>query len=197
MSTPKGNAVLVEALSSSLRRGGNALGNVPGLLKQTLEKEAWREFVTPRGELVRPRNFAEFITTPPTAGLGAEVDLIRRMVADDPEAVDLLDRALQNRRGRPEILNNVQVKAPEGNGRDTALRRLRKNAPELHAEVVAGRISAHAAMVQAGFRPRTATIPIGRGPSVVADSLRRYMSPDEIAALIACLLSNPSGPTTH
>ena len=76
--------------------------------------------------------------------------LVQRVVADDPVAVDLLDQALQ----RPSSIhahNNVQgTEAPVGNSQAAALRRLRKDAPELHAEVLAGNLSAHAAMVKAG-----------------------------------------------
>jgi hypothetical protein len=48
---------------------------------------------------------------------------------------------------------------PEGNSRDKALRRLRDHRPDLHAQVLANELSAHAAMVEAGFRPRTFTVP--------------------------------------
>jgi len=77
----------------------------------------------------------------------------RARCADDPEALDLLDRASQNQAGRPkETLDNVQG-FPSGNRSDTALRRLRKDRPDLHAAVLDGALSPHAAMVRAGFRP--------------------------------------------
>ena len=68
---------------------------------------------------------------------------------DDPEALDELDKVGQRKGGRPKTHNNVQGKAPTGNRESAALRRLRKDAPELHAEVLAGNISAHAARTQA------------------------------------------------
>ncbi len=187
MSAAEANSVLVEALGSSLRRGGNALESVPGLLKRTLQEGAWREFTTPRGEVVRYERFVDFVVTPPTAGLGADVDLVRRIVAPDAEAADLLDRALQNVAHRPAgTVDIVNTSRPNGNAQSTALRRLRKDAPELHAEVVAGRISAHAAMVQAGFRPKTVSVPVGR-PDVVAEALRRHMTPADLARLAQLL----------
>lgn len=187
MSTPEGNAVLVEALGSSLRRGGNALQSVPDLIKRTLAEEAWREFTTPRGELVRHERFVDFVVTAPTAGLGADVDLVRRIVAPDTEAADLLDQALQNPAHRPSGSVSIRnTSRPAGTTQDAALRRLRKDAPELHAEVTAGRISAHAAMVQAGFRPKTVSVPVGR-PDAVAEALRRHMSPADLARLVSLL----------
>ena len=192
MSTPKGNAVLVEALGSALRRGGNALEDVPDLLKRVLEEESWREFVTPRGELVRHARFVDFVTTPPTRGIGASEDLVRRIVGSDTEALDLLDQALTGRQGERTDLGNIvtKVERPEGNSQAKALRRLRKDAPSLHTEVLAGRLSAHAAMVQAGFRPKTISVPVSR-PESIAAALRKHLGPDDIARLIRLLLDEP------
>ena len=192
----KGNAVLVEALGSSLRRTGNGLDAVPGLVKEVLREEAWREFVTPRGELVRHDRFIDFVATPPTKGLGASVDLLKRLVAQDAETADLLDQALQGKHGGDRIsecasnVDVINVARPTGTAKAAALRRLRKDKPELHAEVIAGRLSAHAAMVQAGFRPKTVSVPVSQ-PDSIAASLRRHLSPDDIARLIKLLLKEP------
>lgn len=190
MTTPKGNAVLVEALGSALRRGGNALEDVPDLLKRVLAEESWREFVTPRGELVQHERFADFVTTPPTRGIGASVGLVRRIVEPDTEALDLLDQALQEPHGGDRSKKNNVPLAPEGNTQAKALRRLRKDKPELHAEVLAGRLSAHAAMVQAGFRPKTVSVPVNR-PDSIAATLRRHLAPDDIARLVQLLQGDP------
>lgn len=192
---PRQRGTLVEALGSSLRHGGTALGTVPVALARLLESGAWREFVTSRGEHVTYDRFADFVTTPPLKGLGADIDLVRRVVADDTVTLDLLDQALKegSRQGkRTDIGNNVpEVRRPEGNTQAKAIRRLRKDAPELHADVLAGRISAHAAMVQAGFRPKTVSVPVTK-PEAVARSLMKYMSADDIATLIATLLGHAS-----
>jgi hypothetical protein len=179
-------ATLVEALSSSLEHGGTALGTVPKALRRLLEEEAWREFTTSRGEHVTYKRFADFVITPPLKGLGSDVALVQRIVADDKEAFDLLDQALQNPVGTNVPVNNINTR-PQGTSQGQALRRLRKDAPELHAEVLAGRLSAHGAMVEAGYRPKTVTVPVTR-PEAVARSLLKYMSADDIAKLIAVLL---------
>jgi hypothetical protein len=182
--TPRERGGLVEALSSSLKHGGDALGTVPVALKRLLQDGAWREFVTARGEVVHHERFADFVTEAPLRGLGADLALVRRIVATDAEALDLLDRELQNPSSR-HAGNNIPGR-PEGTSASKAHRRLRKDAPELHAEVLSGRMSAHAAMVQAGLRPKTVSVPVTR-PEAVARSLLRYMSADDIAKLIRAL----------
>lgn len=179
-------ATLVEALSSSLEHGGTALGTVPKALRRLLEEEAWREFTTSRGEHVTYERFADFVVTPPLKGLGSDIDLVCRIVADDKGTFDLLDQALQNPVGTNVPGNNVTTQ-PAGNNAAKALRRLRKDAPELHAEVLAGNLSAHGAMVKAGYRPKTISVPVTR-PEAVAKSLLKYMSADDIAKLITVLL---------
>ena len=194
MNRPKANAVLVDALGSSLRYGGSALNQVPDLVKRIIREEAWREFVTQRGELVRHDRFVDFVTTPPLKGLGATMNLLKRICADDPEALDLIDQAMQqehggDRRSGGFKRDNVTLETPRrqaGNSKDYALRKLRKDAPELHAEVLARRLSPHAAMVKAGFRPKTFTV--RRDPESAARTLRKHMSPDDLRTLARLLL---------
>ena len=177
---------LVEALGSSLRHGDTALGTVPVALKRLLESGAWREFVTSRGEHVAYDRFADFVTTPPLKGLGANVALIERVVAADGDAVELLREALKEKSGPKSSVDNIH-RTTKGTSRSYSLQRLRQDAPELHADVLAGRISAHGAMVQAGFRPKTVSVPVTK-PEAVARSLLKYMSADDIAKLITVLL---------
>jgi hypothetical protein len=165
------------------------LDNAPELLRRVLTDESWRSFVTQRGELVEYERFGDFVTTPPLKGLGTTVRLVQRVVADDPVAVDLLDRALQAKPGGDRSkVDNVTPAQPDGNARAAALRRLRKDAPELHADVLAGRLSAHAAMVQAGFRHRTISVPVDDAEAV-ARALRKHL-PSDALAKVARMLSD-------
>jgi|SRR5271157_31400 len=67
------------------------------------------------------------------------------------EALDMLDRVTVGKQGAH--VDNVNMRGgPNGNARQYALRKLRKDAPELHAKVLVGELSPHRAMVQAGFR---------------------------------------------
>jgi hypothetical protein len=176
----------VALLSDILARGGFALESVPHQIKDLLRSDAWRHFVTKLGKEVRHERFAEFVTAQPLAGLGATVEMLRRVLGDDMEALDLLDRALQNPVGHPEKDSIRTNSRPTGTTKEQALRKLRKDAPELHAEVLAGNLTAHAAMVQAGYRPKTFTVRAD-SPESVAASLRRQLDPAALSKLVELL----------
>jgi hypothetical protein len=185
--------IVVQSLGSALLSGQSQLSNVPGLLKRLLREGMWREFVTPMRQTVTYDRFEDFVVTPPTKGLGASVDLIRRIVKDDAEALDMLDVALQRPHGgdtrsdsAQTNVDNINVGRPAGTSKEHALRKLRTSAPELHADVLQGRLSAHAAMVQAGYRKRTASVPLN--PTDAAATLRRLFTDEqwqEFAELVA------------
>lgn len=188
-------ARLVESLGAALREGDHGLKAVPGLLKRVLSEEAWRSFATQRGELVEHARFADFVTTPPLKGLGANMRLIEKIVdsiegeADRMEARDLLDRAVQRPVGTNQAsagLDNIQTRHPSGTSREAGLRRLRKDRPDLHAEVLAGRLSTHKAMVRAGFRRDTVTVPVDK-PENAARVLRKRFAPEALAEVVRLL----------
>ena len=62
--------------------------------------------------------------------------MVRRIIAVDTEAADLLDRALQQKHGGDRTKGAISnVAQPTGTTKDAALRRLRKDRPDLHADV--------------------------------------------------------------
>jgi hypothetical protein len=182
----------VARLEGLVRQGGELWDHVPTLVKHLLTGERWRHFIDPTGQPHDPPDFVVFVTTPPLAGLGTTIDRLREAVraAGDLDAItmlDTIDKATQRPRGRPRRENGNDVPnsltgRPEGNTRQKALRRLRKDRPDLHDKVLAGEISAHAAMVEAGFRHHTITVPIDNVGSLVA-ALRRRLSDDQIGEL--------------
>lgn len=190
------NGNLVDSLGSALRSGEHGLSTVPALINRVLDEGSWREFITKRGEVVPHERFIDFVTTPPLKGLGGDIVTLRRIVkgtvAEGPLEGQLKEDGRQG--ARTDLFDNIQeVKAPTGTARSASLRRLKKDAPELHSDVLAGSLSAHAAMVKAGFRPKTVSVPVTR-PEAVAKSLLKYMSADDIAKLIAVLLGREGSP---
>lgn len=178
---------LVHSLRRSLVEGSHGLGVVPGLVTRVVDEECWRERRVDAlmGQVVQFTRFEEFVQSSPPEGLGVELRMLRQMCQDHPEALDAIDRATVGRQGeRTDLFNNVQeVKAPVGNSNQAAIRRLRKARPDLHAQVLAGEKSPHAAMREAGFRPPTATVRLD-DPEATARTLRRATAPEFIASLI-------------
>jgi len=167
-SRPPGELVeadlVVERLRHAIGEGNAGLSHVPGLLKRTLKESSWRERVISRtGEKVEFSSFVKFVEAAPLEGLGADLRLIKNLVRDDEEAKDLLDQALYNI--QPTETGTSEVRA---------LRRLRKDRPDLHSQVLAGDLSAHKAMVDAGFRRLTATVYVDTPEAAINGLLRRF-----------------------
>ena len=185
------NDTVVSALAHAVSSGGASLSSVPGLVKRVIREECWRErLVSVLGREARFGAFTEFVTATPPEGLGTDVGTVKRLCADDAVALDLIDKAEKSaaRQGaRTDIYNNVQEvsSAPVGNSAQAAIRRLRKDRPDLHARVLAGEITPHGAMVLAGFRPRTFTV--RADPQSAALTLARHFSPDDLLTLIHAL----------
>ncbi len=152
----------IQGFSGILSRGETGFKYLPSGLKAILRTGAWRKRRIRTGAVVEFDSFEEFITTPPLEGIGGDLSLIRRIVSADVEALDLLDRACQKPHGGDRKSEDaikctdapLDEKPKSRAGRD--LRRLRKDAPEVHSRVLSGEISPHAGMVEAGFRKRPA-----------------------------------------
>jgi len=152
------------------------LKDVPRILSGVIERQAWKRWRWIGNEFTAS-TIDDYCTMHPPRGLGASVDLVRRLLADYPDVLERFDRERdgeavtlldvidkENRRdpgshgkGRPLDLDNkkdgVQVyRAPTGNKAAAALRRLHKDRPDIHQRVLAGELSPHAGMIEAGFR---------------------------------------------
>lgn len=181
-----GNDDLIQSLRKSLATREHSVKAFPGLLRRTIETGAWRAFKTPLGELVTHQHFAAFLTSEPFNGLGISVDYAEQIVRHDKAVLEQLTHALQDgRQGRrTDLVDNIhEVERPTGTSETAALRRLRKDRPDLLEKVIARELSAHAAAVAAGFRPRTITIRADN-PTSIAATLRRLLDPRVLEALI-------------
>jgi hypothetical protein len=84
------------------------------------------------------------------------------MCADDDKILDLIDQAVQGKKGNPTGANQhkggnrkiLPISTLQGKSRSTRyLRQLRKDAPEIHQDVVNGKTSVAVAAIQAGIQP--------------------------------------------
>jgi hypothetical protein len=134
-------------------------------LKGIIKQEKWRKWRWV-GEEFECKSLRECLRNHPPRGIGLKnLEVLRRLVCDDYEVLDMLDAALKNPVGRPsETVYNIHNNRPSGTSIEAALRRLRADerpiARELHAKVCAGELSAHAAAIAAGYRKK----PIRRCP---------------------------------
>jgi hypothetical protein len=170
----------VAALESAIRYGGSGLTDVPDLVVKVIDGELWRQFKSPKGQENHP-TFEAFVAAPNPGGLGATVDMLKDLCHRRKDVLDRIDEALQEQKrpgARTDLVDNVhKVERPSGNSESAALRRLRKDRPDLHARVLAGELTAHAAAIEAGFRKRTTTIRTD-DPESIAATLRRQLDPD-------------------
>ena len=159
--------------------------------------------------------FRAFVEAPVPDGLGHTVEQLKHYcrMADDLATLDLIDQALQRPAGAS-VGNNNAAKVdeklqttvdivnscfpaeplttktrrpvrPTGNSAEQALRRLRKERPELHARVLAQEVTPHAAMVAAGYRQRTLAVPVT--PAGFAAAIRRHLDAAGVQQVIELL----------
>lgn len=185
------NDSYVQGLRIAIREGTFGLSDVPELIKRVILEDAWREReIEQTGQVATFKRFVDFVAAKPLDGLGTDLATVKRLCRDDAGAVDLIDRVTQHASGPQQTTgNNVPELRPEGNSAAKALRRLRKDRPDLHARVLSGELSPHAAAVEAGFRRRTITVPLE--PEAAAAALRRHFTPDQLASLIDLLETTP------
>lgn len=192
---------VVKVLQFALRDGMGGLDAIPGLVKRVIAENFWHERRVPQiGTVATFPSFAAFVTGELPEGLGTCLQTIKNLCRDDKEALDLIDKATAKPLGANQFTvvfdeihhspesagdNNVNTNkrnSPVGNSVAAALRRLRKDSPTLHARVIAGELSPNAAMVEAGLRKKTLTVPAE--PAAVARTLRRHFTQEELTEII-------------
>lgn len=161
-------------------------------LATVIRKGAWKAYRPPLGKACAYTQFAEWVTAKVPRGLDTTIENIEKIAEGDEDLTDALNGVLLGHGGdrrSPAFKNdNVMLESDQGNARSYALRRLRKDRPDLHAQVLAGEVTANRAMVKAGFRPKTISVPVGR-PERVAAYLRKHMPREALARLVELLTS--------
>jgi hypothetical protein len=95
--------------------------------------------------------FEDFVETLLPHGLGEDLRVLKNLCCDDTEALNELDKVTKREPCKDAAVDNVNITGrPDGNSRAAALRRLRKDRPDLHELVLANELTAHGAMVKAG-----------------------------------------------
>ena len=180
MNATEQNGKLVISIERSLRDGEHGLKALPRLIKAAIKENAWHEYYSDTlRQVVQHETFESFITEEPPDGLGSTIEQIKDLCRSDTQTLDLIDKATQHEPYIHHDSNNVTI---TGNTATYALRKLRKDAPTLHEKVINNELSPHAAMVQAGFRKKTVTIPIE--VDAIIRAIRRSFTEDEIQIIV-------------
>lgn len=203
MSKEASNGQLNRALYWAIVHG-KSIENIPSLVKQIIQNESWKSFlIEDTGEIKSCKSFAEYVTKPVPDGLGTDIDTLWRLCGNDIEAQAKIDEAIQRKPGdwtpnpngiggkshktidSVSIINSNNIDRPAGTTRQYGLRRLTKSRPDLHHRVLAHEISVNAAMVEAGFRPKTITIPVD--PGRAARAIKRQFTQEQVEELVELL----------
>jgi len=161
-------------------------------IERLVETEAWRNFTTPAGDVVQHVCLSDFIESQPNRGLGLSVGTLVSLLEDTnlPESARLVRRAVLA--SRPEANSNgtnrfsLSVAHPTNQeARDAAavVSRLKRDDPQLAAEVVEGKLSPNAAAVKAGIRHKYARIRTDSAERAVAKLLEHYDREQVLRAL--------------
>jgi hypothetical protein len=191
------SSVMKDEIVTSLARLVNSTGwelkNLPGMVKRVITENMWPERVVRiTGEIATFKTFGEFVTTPPPAGLGTDIETLKRLCRDDEEVITLLRQATTNPNYRPakdeagSNHNIITSKPEQGTSRAYILDRLTRERPDLYARVVNKELSARAAGIEAGFVPDTATV--AKEPQAVVSFILRYFNDEERAYIVRALL---------
>lgn len=79
--------------------------------------------------------------------------------------------------------NLTEVERITGETRDYTLDRLERDAPDLYDAVLRDELSANAAAIQAGFRPKSFTVRVTT-PESIAATLCRQLDPNMLCAVV-------------
>ena len=172
---------LVLSIERSLREGKHGLKALPRLIKASIKENAWKEYYSNTlRKIVTHDTFESFIIEHPPDGLGSTVEQIGDMIRHDAEALTLYSELVT---AKPHIHksdsdNITIINDDRGTSKPYALRKLHKDRPDLHQQVLNGDISSHQAMVQAGFRKKTATVVLE--PDKVIDFIHKHFDQEDI-----------------
>jgi len=186
---------LVSGLQRAVSRGAHGFEDVPPALRIVLESESWKERpVKARGgDPARFTYFEQFVEEPLPDGLGITMETLKNLCRNDLVLLDWIDSSTSGRHGgdhgnqftggKIDIINLAT--APNGTSQQQALRKLRKDRPDLHERVLSRGMSAHGAMVEAGYRPKTVTVKAD--PAAFARAARKHLTDDQIEELVEML----------
>jgi hypothetical protein len=207
--------IRVHRAGEALHRDGASPAGALDLLAAIIEDRTWERLTDTKGRSFKGR-FRAFVETRVPYGLGFDADQLpkviglrhphegmprvaermaaMRVAVSEELLADIPTAAVPGGdRRSPEFQERgTLLKPPRSENAERTVRRLKRDDPTLAERVVRGEVSPNAAAREKGWRkPRI----ILSSPERIAESLRRYMTADDLARLITALLA-PGNRTT-
>ena len=187
------NDEICNTLQNAIAYGIGRVQHIPGLLERIINENMWQErIMVMNGQRVEFKRLRDFIETGPPEGLGSDYETLKGICKaqkrkDVIALIDKLEKGYQqhggDRKSEGIKLYNIQDDtAPTGTSAQSAIRRLRKDRPDLLERVVAGELSPNAAAIEAGHRQRKAQF-YPEDPEKTAHLLIKHMSASDLEEL--------------
>ena len=183
---------LTQSLGSASHSGEHGFKAVPGLLNLVLDNRAWenRIIVETGEEFPGFPTLEAYITANPPKGLGANIELIDKLIGKDDALREKFYAALKRPVGRPiggkplDSTNNDNkpdnirgFSIDYGTSSAYTLGTLKEKRPDMYERVQAGEMSPNAAMLKAGLRNPKISIRLD-DPESAAKTLLTHASPE-------------------
>jgi hypothetical protein len=151
-------------------------------MSQVIVSEAWRHFVTPKGEAVNHDRLTDFIEAQPPHGVGLSMETTARLLdesaakaaAEKVRTAINADRPQANPHGTNQFGLSDTKSTTEQPDSAYLVSRLKRDDPQLAADVVEGKLTPNAAAVKAGIRHKYARIRTDDPERAVAKLLEHY-----------------------
>lgn len=132
------------------------LEDFPQLLKRVIEEKVWLGRLH-NGRFFKLNSLRELVTKKPLEGWGQDPAKIEAVIKDCPEVLALWEKEMTEDHGGDRKSDAAKIKfnnvnfegASKGNRKAYTVSRLKRESPELFAQVVAGELSANAAAIKA------------------------------------------------
>jgi hypothetical protein len=172
---------LCQSTIESLYQAAGGLRQFPSLLKKVISEKAWLRRLS-RGHVIELSGLRELITEKPLRGWGEDPAKVEAVIRDDPEALVMFREAMKHQGKADDLSYNVREES-SGNSRAYSIARVQRECDEeTVAAVMAGEMSANAALVRAGLR-ESRQVYIPRDAVAAVAKLRKQFGDDFIEQL--------------
>lgn len=182
---------VVRSFRAALAEGEGGLKAIPGLLLRIIKDELWRDRLDlSSGQRVHFNRFVDFVTTPPIEGLGEDPETLLDLCKKHDAAYKALVGALKGDHGGDRKSAEYEIKSDNitldigrGTSRAYGLTWLDENRPDLYEAVLRKEMSVNRAMIQAGQRKKSLSIPLE--PESAARRLAKAFDIEGLRRLVA------------